>query len=43
MQAEKYEREKQAEMRAIYGDPINRPICRYGTTTTDQDSTDVNT
>ena len=31
-QAEKYNREKQAEMRAIYGEPINRPISTYGTT-----------
>ena len=35
--AEKYAREKKAEMRALYGDPVSRPR-QYGTTEGDQES-----
>ena len=35
--AEEYEREKRAEMRALYGDPVNRPP-QYGATKEKQDS-----
>ena len=35
--AEEYEREKRAEMRALFGDPVSRPR-QYGATEDDQDS-----
>ena len=35
--AEEYEREKRAEMRALFGDPVSRP-CQYGTIKEDQES-----